>query len=183
MLPNWVGDCVMATPALQTLRRELPEARIVGIARPYLIPLLEGTRWLDQILPWEHKGPGRLTRTWRLTNQLRNERLDVLILLRAGLSAGIAARFSSAKYTIGYARRGLGWLLTNPVKSLHQGRASTPVSAVDEYLRLVGELVGVPGWLGSSEASPRRAGIDLPSPPATHKRLELAITPAGEAAA
>ena len=28
LLPNWVGDVAMATPALRTLRKNLPDARI-----------------------------------------------------------------------------------------------------------------------------------------------------------
>src|SRR5260221_9503469 len=134
LLPNWVGDVAMATPALRTLRKHLPKARLIGIARPYLISLLEGTPWLDANIPWEHKGRGRLGRTWRLVKQLRSEQLDLLITLRASLSAGIVGRLSGAKQTIGYARRGLGWLLTDPVEPLHRGRGSQPVSAVDGYL-------------------------------------------------
>src|SRR2546430_6211785 len=105
----------MATPALRALCSGLSDARIIGIARPYLIPLLDGTPWLDSILPWEHKGPGRIARTWRVVQQLRAERLDLLITLRASLSAGLLARLSGAKKTVGYARRGLGWLLTDPI--------------------------------------------------------------------
>src|SRR5947208_2949860 len=120
----------MATPALRTLRQCLPEGRIVGVARPYLLPLLEGTDWINGCLAWEHKGPGRIGRTWRLARQLRAERLDVMILLRASLSAGLAGQISGARRVVGYARRGLQWLLTDPVKPLHFGRGSLPVSAV-----------------------------------------------------
>ena len=132
-LPNWVGDCVMATPALRTLRRELPDARLIGVAKPYLIPLLAGTTWLDRVVPWEHRGRGRLGRTWRVIKDLRAERLDVLLLLRASLHTGLVARLSGARYTIGYARRGLQWLLTNAVSPLHHGRGSPPVSAVSRF--------------------------------------------------
>jgi heptosyltransferase-2 len=161
LLPNWVGDVAMATPALRTLRKHLPEARIIGIARPYLDSLLEGTRWLDAMLPWEHKGRGRIGRTWRLVNQLRAEKLDLLILLRASLSAGLLGRLSGAQRVLGYGRRGLGWLLTDPVTPLHHGRGSQPVAAVDDYLNLVQSL-----------------GISTDS-----KQLELATTPANEQAA
>jgi lipopolysaccharide heptosyltransferase II len=161
LLPNWVGDVAMATPTLRTLRQHLPDARIVGIARPYLIPLLSGTPWLDAILPWEHKGRGRIGRTWRVVRQLRDERLDVLILLRATLSAGVLARLSGATYTIGYTRRGLGWLLSHPVHPLDHEHDSPPVSAVDAYLNLLSPL----GLLPQS------------------RELELATTPADEAAA
>jgi heptosyltransferase-2 len=92
---------------------------------------------------------------------LRNERLDVLLLLRSGLSAGVLARLSGARYTIGNARRGLGWLLTNPVTPLAAGRRSEPVSAVDDYLNIVATL-----------------GLTTNS-----RELELATTPENEAAA
>ena len=42
-LPNWLGDLVMATPALRAVRRRYgAEARIVGILRPYLSDVLAG---------------------------------------------------------------------------------------------------------------------------------------------
>src|SRR5689334_12746806 len=105
----------MATPTLRMLRENLPHAHIIGIARPYLLSLLDGTPWLDATLPWEHKGPGRIARTWRLFQQLRVEQLDLLIVLRSSLSAGLLARLSGAKRTLGYTRRGFGWLLTDPI--------------------------------------------------------------------
>ncbi len=162
VLPNWVGDVAMATPALRTLRKHLPDARIVGLAKPYLISLLEGTPWLDGIIPWEHKGPGRIGRSFDTIRRLRSEELDKLVLFRASLSAGLLARLSAAKQTIGYARHGLGWLVSNPVPPLHHGRRSQPVSAVDDYLHLIKQSFGFA---------------------ATNKQLELATTPANEAAA
>lgn len=140
LLPSWVGDLVMATPALRALRENLPSARIVGVVRPYLIPLLGGTSWLDALVPWEHRGRGRWWHGARLVRQLRQENLDLALLLRATWSAGLAAWLGGARRRVGYARRGMGWLLTDPVRPLHQGRSSPPVSAVDEYLHLVEAL-------------------------------------------
>ena len=48
-LPNWLGDLVMATPTLRAMRRHFgPQARLVGILRPYLADVLAGTGWLDE---------------------------------------------------------------------------------------------------------------------------------------
>src|SRR5688572_3440295 len=91
MLPNWVGDLVMATPTLRALRHQFPGANIVGIARPYLLPLLDGTDWLTRRLPWEHHGRGWSGRTWQLIRTLRRERLDAMLVLRnSGFAAGVA---------------------------------------------------------------------------------------------
>lgn len=52
--PNWVGDLVMATPALRAIRWQFPEAEVIGVVRPYLSSLLEGTGLLDRIIPLPH---------------------------------------------------------------------------------------------------------------------------------
>ncbi len=183
VLPNWVGDVAMATPALRAMREAWPEARMVGIARPYLRSLLEGSPWLNEIVPWEHKGPGRLGRTWQAIRRLRAEKLDLLVSFRASFSAGLFARLSGAKKTLGYARKGAAWLLTNPIDwhTAHQ----QPISAVDDYLHLI-------GYLGLEINAANGTGLGLrPNPgtlgpnPATQfkKQLELATTAANEAAA
>jgi len=37
--PNWLGDCILAMPAIQALKSELPGARITVLAREELLPL------------------------------------------------------------------------------------------------------------------------------------------------
>ena len=45
VLPNWIGDVVMATPTLRALRQHYgAEAEFVGIMRPYVSNVLDGTR-------------------------------------------------------------------------------------------------------------------------------------------
>src|SRR5262249_13535110 len=56
-LPNWVGDAVMATPALRALRQRFPAARIVGVLKPYVAGVLEGTGWLDDLVFLDRRGP------------------------------------------------------------------------------------------------------------------------------
>jgi heptosyltransferase II len=140
MLPNWVGDLAMATPTLRALRERYPDARIVGIARHYLLPLLEGTDWLDHVYPWKHHGKGAIGHTWRLVRQLRAEQLDAMLLLRASLYAAAVGRLSGARRVVGYARNARRLLLTDPIAPLHYGRGSEPVSAVDDFLHLASHL-------------------------------------------
>src|SRR5437588_739019 len=47
-MPNWIGDAVMATPALRALRQHFAGAKLVGVLRPYVAGVLEGTGWLDE---------------------------------------------------------------------------------------------------------------------------------------
>jgi heptosyltransferase-2 len=136
-LPNWIGDVVMATPALRALRRHFTEAHLVGILRPYVAPVLEGSDWLDSQCLYDPRGrEGQ----WSLVRSLRRQRLAAALLLTNSLRTAALAWLGGARRRVGYARGGRGWLLTDRVRPPRQGRQLAPVSPVDYYLRLVGEM-------------------------------------------
>ena len=49
-LPNWIGDAVMATPALRAPARHFPTRRIVGVLKPYVAGVARGQPWFDRIV-------------------------------------------------------------------------------------------------------------------------------------
>jgi heptosyltransferase-2 len=137
VLPNWIGDVVMATPALRALRRTFgPEAEIVGIMPPYVSEVLSGSPWLDEIVYCDRRSRDRGQRTLSVALGLRRRRLDKLLVLTNSLRGGALAWLSGAKQRIGYARRGRGFLLTHRLPPPRDGHRLAPVSAVDYYLEL-----------------------------------------------
>src|SRR5262249_25169835 len=54
--PSWIGDAVMATPAVRALRRRFAGARLVGVCKPYVAGVLEGADWFDEVV-LAHGGP------------------------------------------------------------------------------------------------------------------------------
>src|SRR5438128_8722558 len=56
-LPSWIGDVVMATPALQALRRHFREAYLLGVLKPYVAGVLQGSAWLDDHVFLDKRGP------------------------------------------------------------------------------------------------------------------------------
>jgi len=48
--PNWIGDAVMATPALRALRRRYQGDHITGIMKPTVADTLENGPWFDEVL-------------------------------------------------------------------------------------------------------------------------------------
>jgi heptosyltransferase II len=156
-LPNWVGDAVMATPALRAIRRHFaPSARIVGIHRPHLAELLSGTDWIDE--PWCFD-PASGRAEWgrmALVSRLRRERFEMAVLLTNSLHTALLAWLGGVKERVGYARDLRGPLLTRKLYPARNGRRWLPTPVVQTYLSL-------------AEA----AGCAPESP-----RLELAVTPA-----
>ena len=89
-LPNWLGDTVMALPALHGLRASLPRARIILVGR--WASLLEGQAVADAVLPYPRDRGARS----RLAAALRDSRPDTAVVwLRAwcdqGRRMGLAA--------------------------------------------------------------------------------------------
>ncbi|HTI49327.1 MAG TPA: lipopolysaccharide heptosyltransferase II, partial [Planctomycetaceae bacterium] len=131
--PNWVGDMVMATPALRAVRRQYPRAEIVAILRPYVADVLSGLELVDRIICHAPAGGAAGLSGWRLAGALRRERFDWALVLPNSFRSAWWARVTGARRRVGFARNGRGWLLTDTIRPRSR-RDPNPV--LDEYLRL-----------------------------------------------
>jgi heptosyltransferase-2 len=136
-LPNWVGDVVMATPALRALRAHLPGERIVGVLRPYVRGVLEPNPWIDAYIE-VGKSAADL---WRAAGTLRRERASVGILLPNSMRSALLFWMGGVERRIGYARGGRGMLLTDALEAPREGGRFVPSSMITYYLRLA-EVLG-----------------------------------------
>jgi heptosyltransferase-2 len=159
--PNWVGDAVMATPALRALRAGFPAAQIIGLMRPVIAQVLDGLRCFDTWFTWCPGGPKKTERTWTVLRALRRERPDMAVLLTNSFHSAVVARMTGASRRVGYRRDGRGWLLTDAIQPAKSGRRFIPSPMIDYYLEL-----------------PYRLGC-----PREGYRLDLATTAADERAA
>lgn len=143
-LPNWVGDAVMATPALRALRQHYgASARLVGIMRPAVAQVLAGTSWLDEQIICDPASNAAERRGSSLVRKLRRERFDAAVLFPNSWRSALLARASGARERIGYVRGWRGWLLTRKLYPLRDRKKFAPVSAVDYFLDLA-YAVGCP---------------------------------------
>lgn len=142
VLPNWIGDVVMATPTLRAIRQGLTRGdQLVGIMRPYVAEVLAGTPFLDETIFWDKKAKNPYQRLWHVSRILRAQKFDQTILLPNSLSCAALAWLGGVKQRIGYARYGRGLLLTHKLQPPMKNGKRVPVSAVDYYLKLA-ELAG-----------------------------------------
>src|SRR5205823_333283 len=101
-LPNWVGDAVMATPAVRAIRQHFTGARVLGLMRPYVAGVFEGAPWFDETIltlkrSWS-LGPDLAT-AWKL----RRRRIDLAVLLPNSFRPALIARLGGARRVVGYA--------------------------------------------------------------------------------
>jgi heptosyltransferase II len=145
-LPNWVGDAVMATPALRALRQHFAGAHFLGILKPNVAGALEGTTWLDENIYLETNGPW--SRRWlAVADRLHRERVDLAVLFPNSFRSALVAWLGRCRRRIGYGRYGRDLLLTDRLTPLRgpDGRL-VPSPVIDAYNRLA-ERAGCP-WPG-----------------------------------
>lgn len=142
--PNWLGDVVMAVPALRRLRATFPEARIDLFSAPWVASVLENSKLFDGNVSLEGKELGKTVATSR---RLRDRRYDLGILFTNSFSSAFLMRLTGSNRRLGYATDGRGFLLTDRVEApewkdrRHQ---------VFYYLNLVREAARIFGRGGSS---------------------------------
>ena len=135
--PNWVGDLVMATAAMRAVRDRYPRAEIIGIMRPYLAEVLEGTGLIDRELYHDPRGTNPAHRGWALSRQLRLEKIDLGLLFPNSFRTALIAWAGGIERRVGVARDARRWCLTDALKPKSR---KTPHPVIDEYWRLAAHV-------------------------------------------
>ena len=106
---NWVGDAVMCLPALRSIRRRFPKARIAILAKPSVADLYATESSVDEVIRYETRSPREMARS------LRGRGFDCAILLQNAFEAAWMAWLARIPHRIGYDRDGRRFLLTRAV--------------------------------------------------------------------
>jgi heptosyltransferase-2 len=160
-LPNWIGDVVMATPAIRAVREAFPRAELVAVCKPYVADVLAGAPWFARTVFADKRGP-RDRRLLAVARELRRRPLDAALLFPNSFRTALLAYLGGAKRLVGFARYGRSALLTDKLYArTDNGGRFVPSPALDDYNRLA-----------------RALGTHDPG-----HRMELFTTPADEAAA
>src|SRR5437762_5403837 len=77
--PNWVGDAVLAIPAMKALREHFPNAEITLLVRPWVSGLFTSAAFIDKV--WTEEKPSGFADWSRLTREIRGRGFDLAVLL------------------------------------------------------------------------------------------------------
>jgi heptosyltransferase-2 len=124
---NWIGDAIMTTPAIRTIRQNFPSAEISVLVHPWVADVFSASPYVDKIINYNkktsHKG---LAGMWRLAREIRQENFDLAILLQNAFEAALITYMAGIPLRVGYSRDCRGLLLTHAVrlkkqrKNIHQ---------------------------------------------------------------
>jgi heptosyltransferase II len=159
---NWVGDAIMALPALRAVRTRFPDSEITILARPYVAAVYKNQQVCDNMMFVDDKKD--------VLGELRAQKFDIALLLQNAFQAAWIAWRAEIPERIGYARDGRSPLLTKalPVPKLGE----IPVHEQYYYL----ELLRRAGWL---DTLPNESFIKLNVPEENRQQAEKFLLSSG----
>ncbi len=141
VLPNWVGDVVLASPALAAVRERFRGAHVAFLCRRYVADVVRDSGWMDELIFWPDGGADSPAGFWGLTGRLRAGAFDLAIVLPNSFRSALAVWLGRAGRRVGYSRDGRGFMLNDRLRPERNGRGFKPVSMLDYYNALA-ERVG-----------------------------------------
>ncbi|MBQ7722730.1 MAG: glycosyltransferase family 9 protein, partial [Selenomonadaceae bacterium] len=119
-----IGDLMLVTPTLTTLRKNFPTAHLTLLADKKLADLVQLNKNLDDCILIDKKGvDDNLFNLVKLIFKIRAEKFDLVINLHRNERASAMAAFSGAKKIVGYSKPGFSLLfdkvLPNPSIARH----------------------------------------------------------------
>jgi ADP-heptose:LPS heptosyltransferase len=153
-----IGDVIMTSPVLRTIKENLPHSRITLMASPAGTQAASLLPWVDDVLTWRvvWQDLGRLAfdpvREWELIEMVRDRKFDAAIIFTSFSQtphpAGYLCYLAGIPLRLGESKEWGGGVLSTEVKS-----APDEIHQVERNLRLI-ESVGF-------QVSNRRLTIEI----------------------
>ena len=138
-VPNWVGDAVMAIPALSAIRERFRSSQITLLGPASVLEIYQGNPLADHFIEMpKKKGLVGILSKWELAGTLRSEKFDLAILFQNAFEAALLSRLAAIPLRLGYGRDGRSFLLTHAVKLPAEKDHQS-----EYYLELAGTIPGV----------------------------------------
>ena len=184
-----IGDLLLVTPVLRTLRTNYPEAHIALLADAKLADLVRLNQNIDELIAIDKKGHhDKLINYLKFIGEIRQKKFDLVINLHKNERASFIAALSGALKIVGYATFGPGLLFSqvmeNRKRTKHQVHAHFDVLTetisittiddrgiemwLDEAAEVAAELIWQQAFPGKSpleRGAPQEQGVSRSTSP------------------
>lgn len=128
---NWLGDSIMAMPALQSFHRRHPRTRLAMVVRPHLAPLWRMHPAVDEVMPCS----GALPELKQLIRTLKHRRPATAYVWPRSFRSALAPWLAGIPRRYGLPGHCRDWMLTDVIPPPADDRRHQAF----EYLNLMGD--------------------------------------------
>jgi ADP-heptose:LPS heptosyltransferase len=138
---KFLGDLILSTPGLRSLRKKYPDAEITLLVRKGYEEAMRNNPHINRIIPFDFgvkgKSPaGRISAEIKFLNQIRKEQFDAVISLHPGDRIAFLSRVSNAKIRIAPRKQPFSFLF-----NLLVNVEEDTISYLDYYNKLISAFI------------------------------------------
>ena len=152
--PNWLGDIILCLPAVQALRRAIPDTRLEVLVKKSMAQLWEMTD-VDTVIPFScRRGMKGLADRRALARDLKKRAFDTALIFPNSFDAALLPYMAGIPERAGWPTQGRGLLLNNRILyPRHLDSQQQPER--DIYL--------ISRWLGQELSMPASILLTIPA--------------------
>ncbi|MDH3393659.1 MAG: lipopolysaccharide heptosyltransferase II [Desulfobulbaceae bacterium] len=140
---NWIGDAIMTTPAVRTIRENFPSAHISILSHPWVADVFAASPHVDEIILYRKKDRHRgVSGIWRLGRTLADRHFDLAIYLQNAFEAALIGKLAAIPNRAGYTTDGRSLLLTHRAKIRREIKKVHQVHYYQDMLKQLGLTPG-----------------------------------------
>lgn len=135
-VPNWIGDCILSLPTLESLKKNFSRAQIWIATREEIQDLFISFDFVNDVIPLP--GVNNFKNIKESAQIIKDHNFDISLLLTNSFSTAFLFYLAKIPQRWGYLRDNRGFLLTKgvPLKKMND----SPSHQVDYYLNLISAL-------------------------------------------
>ncbi len=107
--PNWLGDAVLALPAIACVREKFSAARITVLGLPHICELFKESPYVDNRMQYSDT-------MMSTVREIKKEKFDLAILLPNSFRTALIVHLARIPLRCGYSRDGRGFMLNMAIK-------------------------------------------------------------------
>ncbi len=137
-LPNWLGDAVMATPALQVLHHLFPNASFTILVRENLAELFASCPFAEEVIPLTRvSGTRKIPQLFDAASKLKKKEFDLAVCFPHSFSSAWMLWLAGIPQRVGFSAEGRRMFLTRSLPYPFDGERPHRVRFYCQLVELV----------------------------------------------
>lgn len=110
-----IGDVILATPVIEQLHKDYPDARIDFLLKKGIEGVFEGHPFLKEVIVWD-KNEKKYHNYFRILRKIRKKQYDLVVNIQRFFTSGLFTALSGARWKAGFDKNPLSWTFTHKIR-------------------------------------------------------------------
>lgn len=134
-----IGDVILATPVIEQLHKDYPEAKIHFLLKKGIEGVFLKHPFLNEVLIWD-KGKNKYSNYLNILKRVRAHQYDLVVNIQRFFTSGLMTALSGARFKAGFDKNPFSYAFTHKVKHVI-GSKENPVHEAERNLSLIKSFI------------------------------------------